>query len=170
MEANEIDTSSLSLATVRYFNKERNGVEFTDINAYVLLINVNGKLYNYFTLDNNLLVFRRSVYSNVTSDGTSFGTKLRYVSGNLDSGVCYILDRTDMKSVLKSDKASNRQIEDYVIKSSNYFIDREEIMKRRRFSRFQRDKIENIIAQDEKNKRVFDKYMESASKEYQYKK
>ena len=143
MEANEIDTSSLSLATVRYFNKERNGVEFTDINAYVLLINVNGKLYNYFTLDNNLLVFRRSVYSNVTSDGTSFGTKLRYVSGNLDSGVCYILDRTDMKSVLKSDKASNRQIEDYVIKSSNYFIDREDIMKRRKFSRFQRDKIEN---------------------------
>ena len=90
MEANEIDTSSLSLATVRYFNKERNGVEFTDINAYVLLINVNGKLYNYFTLDNNLLVFRRSVYSNVTSDGTSFGTKLKYVRENIESEVCNI--------------------------------------------------------------------------------
>ena len=131
MNNNNINTEKLKIAEIRYFDTKYNGVEIPPINAYAFLYQFGNQYRNIFKLEEELPVYDRVPYSNTTRDGLDYGTKIVLVSGECKDGPCYVMEKLDMKSVFGKDKITMEQLEDYVLKSKYFFIDREDIRKKR---------------------------------------
>lgn len=165
----EIDTDKLKLAKLKYFDKKRMGVEVSEINAYAFLVNIDGKYVNVFDESlSDIPVFDRTFYSNTTSSGIDFGTKLIYLSGKLETGPCYIVEQNDMKQKLGSSVVSLSDIERYILDSNDYFIDRESILSNPNMSRKEKRKYKLKRFFDQKEKEKLDEFFSERDCGFQY--
>lgn len=165
----EIDTDKLKLAKLKYFDKKRMGVEVSEINAYAFLVNIDGKYVNVFDESlSDIPVFDRTFYSNTTSSGIDFGTKLIYLSGKLETGPCYIVEQNDMKQKFGSSVVSLSDIERYILDSNDYFIDRESILSNPNMSRKEKRKYKLKRFFDQKEKEKLDEFFSERDCGFQY--
>lgn len=162
----KIDTKKLKLAELQYFDEEKNGAEVSDIQAYAFLVKLNGDYVNFFNPfgDEKLQVFKRTIYPNVTRDGEEYGTKIKKVSsGDVFDGPCYIIEKIDVTKMLGTDEISDEELGEYVCKSSKFFIDRIELLKKRKANSvrqriFTNKKIEEDLQKMEKINEFFDSH------------
>lgn len=127
MFVNKIKTKDLSLATLKYY-EEGCGVEVSDNFSYAFLVKVNGVYINPFSQLELYPVFERVPYSNTTLDGEEFGSKLRLLNDIDVTGPCYIIVGTNM---FDKEEISIEELENFILKSSNFFRDRFYIAKDR---------------------------------------
>lgn len=161
----KIDTKKLNLAKLNYFDKVH-GVEVSDIQAYAFLVELNGDYVNFFNPfgDEKLQVFKRTIYPNVTRDGEEYGNQLEKVSsGDTFDGPCYIIEKIDVTEMLGTDEISDEELGEYVCKSSKFFIDRIELLKKRKANSvrqriFTNKKIEEDLQEMEKIDEYFDSH------------
>ena len=129
MENRLIDANKVRLARVKYYDVENNGAELSEHEAYAFLIQVNDhKFINPFDLAEDLPVLDRTFYANVTPKGEEYGTKLIHVSGELDNGPCYVLERLSVKDLFKKDSVSISDLRKYILRSRKFFVDRRHII------------------------------------------
>ncbi len=123
----EFKVENLSVAEVRYFSKEDNGVEFTDPVSYVFLVNRDEVYFNPFDFGEYYPVFKRVPYSNTTRLGEDYGSKMRLAGNSCDlkSGPCCVLCNIDMKELFGRDTVSEEVLKKYMMHSEKYFKDRE---------------------------------------------
>ena len=165
----EINTEKLKLAKLKYFDKMRMGVEVSEINAYAFLINIGGRYVNIFDESlSDIPVFDRTYYSNTTISGIDFGTKLIYLSGKLETGPCYIVEQTDMRQKFGSSTVSLSDIEQYILDSNDYFIDREYILNNSNMSRREKKKYKVKRFFDQKEKEQLDAFFSERDCGFQY--
>ena len=124
----KIKLKRLKLARVKYFDKEHNGAEVNDIDAYAFLYEKDGEYVNLFNPAREYPVYGRVPYTNTTRDGEDFGSKIVLRSGEVESGPCYIIDMEDCSKFFGKDKMSLDSLKQYMMMSSSFFIDRLEMM------------------------------------------
>lgn len=126
-----IDTNRLFLGGMRFFSKEDNGAELSDNLGYAVLYKIAEDIYiNIMNPLEEYPVFLRVPYTNVSSYGEEYGTKLALVSKKVETGPCYVIS-SSFKELLKVDNIDLEGLEDYILNSSYYFIDRTDIAKDR---------------------------------------
>ena len=166
----EVDSSRVRLAQIRYFNKEMNGVSIPKQRAYAFLISVNGTYVNVFNPIDEMPVFDRVPYSNTTHNGYDFGTKIVLVNGELQEGLCYVLERTKIKDIFAKDKVFIHDLEEYVIESDDFFIDRIDLLRDKINSKKGKFYYRRKILQDFDLLYEFNDFLAEESKGVQYKK
>lgn len=149
-----INTKDLKLAQIRYFDTRHNGVEIPEIKAYAFLRKIGEKYINILNPEEYYPVYDRVPYTNTTSDGIDYGTKIVLVSGEEDDGPCYVMDRLDMDHIFGVQSLTKEQIEKVVLVSDLFFIDRPELLKRKGAFFFHKK-----LREDEKKKEQFLKYL-----------
>ena len=166
----KVDTSKLRLAQLRYFNLERKASEIPDEKAYAVLVEVNGTYVNVLNPIEELPVLDRSPYTNTTPDGQhEFGNQLFLINGELQDGPCYILERGNLRDHLRRETVSISDIENYVLNSKEFFVDRVELIEKDR--KLLRDKyFKRLYLEDIKNLNKFNEYLDSFDKEKEYEK
>ena len=118
----------LKLARVKYFDKNHNGAEVNDIDAYAFLYENDGEYVNVFNPERELPVYGRVPYTNTTRDGEDFGTKIVLKSGEVESGPCYIIDIERCDEFFGREHMKLKQLRDYVLQSDRFFIDRKQMI------------------------------------------
>ena len=168
MNNNEVNISKLKLAQLRYFDTKKNGSMIPDLNAYVFLVKINDTYINLFNPLEELPIFDRVPYSNATKDGVEFGTKLFLAQGQLQDGPCYIVDSISINSLFNKEKISLKDIENYILKSNRFFVDRLDLLERRRdvIGAKRRRIVKNDIVKQE----LLKEYFESQNNNYIYRK
>ena len=161
----KVDTSRVKLAQLRYFNLERKASEIPEDKAYAVLVEVNGTYINVLNPMEELPVLDRSPYTNTTPDGLhEFGNQLFLVNGELQDGPCYILERENMKDHFRREKVSISDIENYVLNSKKFFVDRVELIEKDR--KLLRDRYyKKLYLEDIKKLNKFNEYLDSFDKE-----
>lgn len=166
-----INVDRIRIAKVRYYDNKRKGVEVTSLDANAILIKIDGEYKNIF--DEKMMelpVFSRTLYSNTTENGDDFGTKLIHLSGELKTGLCYILDKGNMLKEFGKPEVSISDIENYIINSKDFYIDRESIIKNKDISRKMKRYYRKLLVDDRIAKDQFNKYFAERIEGYQYKK
>ena len=161
----KVDTSKVKLAQLRYFNLERKASEIPEDKVYAILVEVNGTYINVLNPLEELPVFDRSPYTNTTPDGKhEFGNQLFLINGELQDGPCYILEREDMKGELRREKVSISDIENYVLNSKLFFVDRVELLEKDK--RLARDRYyKKLYLEDIRKLTKLNEYLNSFKKE-----
>ena len=160
---NEVKTSLLRIAQLRYFDTKNNGVAVPSINAYVFLVKIDNSYYNLFNPSMRLPVYDRVPYSNTTLDGVPHGSKITLVDGVCEDGFCYVLERISLEKELKVKQVPISVIKDYMFDSSLFFIDR--ILLYDKINKF---KYAKKFFSDVKLEKEFMKEFESYNKDIQY--
>ena len=167
----KIDVDKLKLAKLKFYDNERRGIEFTDTNAYVFLIDSDGKYLNFFgSMGDDIPVFKRAHSSNVLSNGESFGTRVSIVSGKLKTGPCYLIENVDLKGVLKTDYITKEDLESYIISSKRFFVDRLSILDGKKKSLLMRLQLYETIHSDKLKHEELDEFFSERMPVYQYRK
>ena len=52
-------------------------------------------------------IYDRTNYSNTTLDGEDYGSILKLVSGNVESGPCYVIEKLNMEDIFGSERSEN---------------------------------------------------------------
>ncbi|MBR3211388.1 MAG: hypothetical protein IKF71_05590 [Bacilli bacterium] len=161
-----IKTKNLKLARVKYFNGETKGAELNDIDAYVFLLNTGNTYINVFDLTDNITVYDRSVYPNVMDDGEEFGTRLVCVSGEVESGPCYVIEPIKGDSLIGSETVSLGDLKEFVYQSELFFVDRIHLLEEERTMK--KMKMRHIIKDDQRKMSSLQDYFErhEGSKQY----
>lgn len=117
------------LARVRYNDIHNKGVEIDDIDAYAFLLKAGESYINIFDITSGYPVFERMPYSNTTSDGEDYGTKLIQISGDRNkSGLCYVLEDITARNLFNLDEVTEDLLKEYIIRSNKFFVDRKSIL------------------------------------------
>lgn len=158
-----INTKELKVAAVRYFDKDKNGLELTDSVSHVILLNRGTTYISLFSPGELAPIYKRlPCTSNECGFGDSYGTKIKLVSGEVQTGEAWLLTDTDFYSVFGKGLVSLRDVEDYVIGSSDYFHDRADIISQRlsseRVPSRDRKQMLKTVQQDEINKGKMDSF------------
>ena len=148
MRHTNIEASRVRLAQVRYFNAKENASEIPEEKAYAFLVNVNGTYINPFNPLEEVPVYDRVWYGNVREDGESYGTKIVLVNGEVQEGVCYILESFDVRDIFEKEVISMKDIEDYMFDSDAYFIDRIELIENRKLNPMEKLRRNKKIVED----------------------
>ena len=121
----EVDVSRIKLAQLRKYDARRKASEIPDKKAYAVMVEVNGTYVNVLNPLEELPVYGRTPYANTTRDGMhEFGNKIVLLNGEEKDGPCYILETTDMEHELHKEKVTIKDIENYVLNSKLFFVDR----------------------------------------------
>ncbi len=144
------------IAGVRYLNLENNGIELSNNLSYVVVskkkVGTEDIFYNVFLENESYPTFMRNrFYTNYTDNQESYGTKMNYQGGKLETGPCWILEG-------KVEDVSIKDIEDIVLSSHYYFKDRIKIAERR-LKKYP-IKLLKVLLKDYKQKEIMDKYFE----------
>lgn len=147
----KISSSKIKLADLRFY-EDGLGIELTDSQSRGILIDFlgNENYINPFILEESYPVFKRTLGTNFTGDGESFGTKLLHVSNSLATGPCWVLDRTDFAGVIGKDEVTVDELEEFVLKSPEFFKDRMSVVQRRVADGDDSSMMQEIIEKDEK--------------------
>lgn len=121
MENKKFNTKDLKLARIRYFDKKMNGAEVTNIDAYAFLYQVGDEFINVFNEEDSFPVYGRTPYSNTTRDGEDYGTMIVQLSGDTESGPCYIIDVDDCSKLFGKETMDYSTLREYVIRSDKFF-------------------------------------------------
>ena len=118
----EVDVSKVKLAQLRKYDIKRKASEIPEKKAYAVLVEVNGTYINALNPLEELPVYGRSPYANITSDGLhEYGNKIMLMNGEEKDGPCYILESTDMRYEFHKSRVSMKDIENYVLNSKSFF-------------------------------------------------
>ena len=149
----KINTRDLKLAEVRYYDAEHNGLELTRPLAYVVLLNRGDTYVSLLNPGEIAPIYERVPRTvNVTSTGDYFGTKVRQLSGDSDSGEVWLLTDYDFVTKISKEKVDINDVEDYVLDSNLFFKDRIALAESRaKRSAIQRFKMGKIIAADQED-------------------
>lgn len=128
-----INTNNLKLAEIRRVESYTEGEKVKhhvaiDNLSYVLLVEKDGEYYNPFCVEDNYPVYGRTPYTNTTLDGEDYGNILYLASGEEKEGLCLVLSKLNLRSYLGADEVSVQQLEDYILKSKNFFKDKKSIV------------------------------------------
>lgn len=121
------DKNKVWLAEMKYYSKENNGIELSEPLTYAFVVDLgDGEFANPFDVSEDFPVFKRTLYSNYTADGESYGTKVVLVNTIDRTGPCYVLSKNVGDMGLMGDIVSSEQLIDYMFKNSEtlYFKDR----------------------------------------------
>lgn len=121
---NKIESERIRIGKITYFDVEHNGSLVPPVSAYVFMVNVNGTYINPFDLNMELPIYDRVPYSNTTRDGESYGTKIKHIQGEIENGPCVVLETTDVGRLYKEDEISTDMMEEYMLESDKFFVDR----------------------------------------------
>ena len=125
MKSLEVDVSRIKLAQLRKYDAGRKASEIPDKKAYAVMVEVNGTYVNVLNPLEELPVYGRTPYANTTRDGMhEFGNKIVLLNGEEKDGPCYILETTDMSHELHKERVTIKDIENYVLNSKLFFVDR----------------------------------------------
>lgn len=167
--SNKIPVNKLRLGTLKYFDKDVHGVEVSSFEAYAFLININGCYVNVLDIaEEEMPVFSRICYSNTTSSGDSYGTKLIHESGNMRSGMCYIIEDVDLERMFGDAAVSLEKIEDYVINSDKFFLNRMALLNRKQLSNKSKKKLSKTIMDDHAKLQEINDYFSERITGFQY--
>ena len=115
------------LAEMKYYSKEDNGIEVSDPLTYAFIVDLGeGQFANPFDISEDFPVFQKLPYSNCTSTGVEYGSKV-FLANTIDrTGPCYVLSKNVGDMGLMGDIVSSEQLIDYMFKNSEelYFKDR----------------------------------------------
>lgn len=176
MENKNIDTKKLKLAQIRYFDFKHNGVEIPRKKAFVFVQQVGEDTFiNALNPLENLPVFGRVPYTNTTRDGEDYGTKIVLLSGDIKSGPCYVMENLGMDNIFGEERVSKEQIEDFVLASNLFFMDRPAIIREKLAKRGQdgskniplkqRIRLQKKLREDIEKKVEFEEYLQSCAVE-----
>lgn len=127
----KISADKVRIGQIRYFDAEMNASEIPEEKAYAFLVDINGTYINPFNPLEEVPVYDRVNYTNTTLDGETYGTKIKLVNGEVQEGMCYILEKGDGRDIFDKDIVSLKDMEDYMFKSSDFFVDRLSAAKKR---------------------------------------
>lgn len=147
----EISVDNLKLAELKYFDKEHNGVELTAPLSYIILFNNGNDYVNLLAPEESYPVFVRNAhYTNYLSNGEeTYGAKVKLLTSmeKCETGPCWVLCSDDFKQKL-GEVTTIRDIQNYILDSSNYFKDRLDVALFR-LRRFQdRKRMKKIVEED----------------------
>ena len=162
------DVSRIKMAEVRYFDTKRCAAEIPVNKAYVILINVNGTYINMLNPGEELPVFSRTKYPNVSKDGFEFGTRICLENGELQDGLCFILEHDDMYTQFHEELVSMSEVEDYVLNSDKFYIDRIKLLQKGKKPR--NISIKKKMKEDLDSLDKFNEFLGTCEKGLQYKK
>lgn len=171
IDINRIDINNIKLAKVRYFDEKNEGVEISKIEAYVLLININGEYVNFFDHDlRSLPIFKRAHCSNISHSGESFGTRLIYINGDLRSGPCYVIEDRDLSKYFERSVVSLNDLKKFIIFSNSFFVDRQPLILSclNTLSRKERRIAKKKYLEDDETVTLLNKYFSDRMDGYQY--
>ena len=127
-----INVKDLKVADVRYFDEAHNGLEYTEPVSRVILLNRGDTYINLLNPGEIAPIYRRIPNTtNPLSTEDYFGTKIEYVSGVEATGEAWLLSDVDFRCVFRRDEVTLEDIEDYVLRSTYYYHNREELIDRR---------------------------------------
>lgn len=124
MENRTIKTKDLRLARIKYFDLEHNGAELCDMEVYAFLQAVGDKYVNVFKPEEELPVYDRAPYANVTKTGEDYGNRLIHVSGEVMDGPCYVMELVSVPELVGMDIIGLDALKEYVLSSKKLFADR----------------------------------------------
>ena len=168
MKNNMIDTKRIRLAKRTYFDIGHDGSVVPTVDAYAFLVNVNGTYVNPFNIAEELPIFDRVPYSNTTLDGEDFGTKIVLVQGELKGGECYVLEKMDLSKYYGKDKMSLSMLEDIILASTQFFVDRIELLEEKGGSPRRKSIARRIIAEDKLKRKKFRDFIEECREDEDY--
>ncbi|MBQ9018936.1 MAG: hypothetical protein IJ097_01320 [Bacilli bacterium] len=150
-------------AEIRYFEKDRNACEIPDIKAYSYFLKLDGEYLNIFHPFEECNVYERVPYTNSTKSGESFGTKMVLASGNIEDGVCYVLEKTD-EQISDEDFISIEELQNKIVDMNDFIVDRISILENKDFKiNFVKRLVK--IKQDQKKLKDLQDYIVSKEKE-----
>ena len=170
----EIDSKRIKLARVKYFDLEKNGVEYRyfDDDPYVFLVNVDGKYVNLFDPSEDMPVYERIPYPNHLPNGDFFGTMIDIVQGEVKEGLCYLIDKPEEYELIKlfwKEKIRISDLINYMFNSKLFFIDRKDLLLESSKTRFSR-RLRTLLCEDYKNLDDFAYFVNSHNKGVQFNK
>ena len=160
----KIKSSKVRLAQFRYYDLERHASEIPDEKFYAVLVEINGTYINALNLFEELPVYDRSSYANVSKDGlTEFGNKIVLVNGEEQEGKCLILEKGNLSYDLKKEEVTIKDIEKYVLDSELFFPDRLRLLdtNRKQISSIYRKR---LLVDDTQKLNRFNEYFDSFEK------
>ena len=171
MENRLLNTERLKLARVKYYDTKNNGAELSEIDGYAFLYQMDDHNYvNLFDPTEELPVLDRSMYSNVTSSGFEFGNKLIHISGKLEDGPCYVIERISTKALFKKDVVSLSDVRRYVLSSDKFFVDRLRLIKELQEPFFTKARFLRTVIEDQAQMDQLQRYFQEHDCVKQYKK
>ena len=168
MKNNMIDAKRIRLGKKTYFDVTNNGSVVPSVDAYAFLINVNGTYVNPFNLAEEVPIFDRLPYSNTTLDGEDYGTKIELAQGDLKSGECYVLEKMDISEYYGKDEMSLGMLEDIIIASNKFFIDRIGLLEEKGGSPRRKHIARRKILDDKIKLKKFKDFIEECRKDEDY--
>lgn len=127
-----IKVKDLTVADVRYFDKEHNGLEYAEPVSRVVLLNRGDTYINLLNPGEIAPIYRRIPNTtNAYSTEDYFGTKIAHVCGEEATGEAWLLADVDFSRIFHEDEVDIRDVEDYVLRSGFYFHNRAELIDRR---------------------------------------
>lgn len=158
-KSKEIKTKDLRTVGIKYFSEKENGIEVSKNLGYAFLIKMGDGLYvNPFNPLEMYPVFERLPYSNVTRYGEEFGTKVALIGGEAKTGPCYLTVASIGENIFSGDTVTIGQLEDFMLGSSFYFVDRYDVAA----ARMLRNpiKMQKIMKKDEESRAAMVKFFE----------
>lgn len=143
----KINSDRIRIANLRYF-VEGKGIELADSLGKVILVDINGngKYINPFAVEEDYPVFKRALVPNVRrEDGLVYGTMMHHVCNDLVTGPCLVLTNESIYALTSKKELELSDVEDFVLKSPEFYKDRIKIISSRNANAF---KYRKIIADD----------------------
>lgn len=162
-----LQAEKIHLVELRYFDSEHNGIEVSKPLSYGFLLELNDvgqKYLNIFDFEESYPVYKRVPYGNTLADGTSYGTKVVLDDGEEKDGPCWVLTGQTGSDIFKRKYMMANQLEDYMLKSSEYFKDRIKIARERRSEFDHPLEMSKIIRRDKVLKKEMDEFFEERAK------
>ena len=126
----KVNTKNLSVAEVRYYDLEKNGLEYTPPLSHVVLLNRGDTYVNLFNCADFAPVYTRvkNVSNRFKDSDEFFGTKINLVCGEVQSGEAWLINDIDFSEVFNTEEVDVDDVENYVLESDLFFKDRLEII------------------------------------------
>ena len=127
-----INVKDLKVADVRYYDVEHNGMEWTKPLSKVVLLNRGDTYINVLNPGEFAPIYRRVPRtSNAYGNEGYFGTKIEQVCGEERTGEAWLLSDVDFKRIFYGEYVTIKDIEDYVLRSPDYYHNRAEVIEMR---------------------------------------
>lgn len=127
-----IRVKDLKVADVRFFDKEHNGMEYTQPLSKVVLLNRGDTYINLLNPGEIAPIYRRvENTTNAYSTEDYFGTKIEHVCGEEVTGEAWLLTDADFRAIFHTDYVDLKVVEDYVLRSCDYYHNRSELIEGR---------------------------------------
>lgn len=134
----KFNTRDLKVAAIRHFDVEHNGLEYTDPLGYKILLKRGDTYINVLNIGEIAPIYTRVPYTTNKHrfqgdalEDSYFGTKIDLVAGVEQEGEAWLLTHKDLAFEMGKSEVSLRDVEAYVLASSDFYPDRTSIVQDR---------------------------------------